>query len=115
MFWGCGDDIQVFALFATKFEADLCVFPAKFAKTRKLNQTFAYNDNAAAITNPSTGSKFTPHASSSSKRFTIIPSTASANIYWPLESPAPITFPSFNTTTPNESIFTAGQISCNGQ
>ncbi len=44
MFWGCGDDIQVFALFATKFEADLCVFPAKFAKTRKLNQTFAYND-----------------------------------------------------------------------
>ncbi len=29
----------------TKFEADLCVFPAKFAKTRKLNQTFAYNDN----------------------------------------------------------------------
>ena len=28
----------------TKFEADLCVFPAKFAKTRKLNQTFAYND-----------------------------------------------------------------------
>ena len=71
--------------------------------------------NAAAITNPSTGSKFTPHTSSSSKRFTIIPSTASANIYWPLESPAPITFPSFNTTTPNESIFTAGQISCNGQ
>ncbi len=48
MFWGCGDDIQVFALFAlfaTKFEADLCVFLAKFAKTRKLNQTFAYNDN----------------------------------------------------------------------
>jgi len=44
VFWGCGDDIQVFALFATKFEADLCVFPAKFAKTRKLNQTFAYND-----------------------------------------------------------------------
>ncbi len=29
----------------TKFGADLCVFPAKFAKTRKLNQTFAYNDN----------------------------------------------------------------------
>ena len=28
----------------TKFEADLWVFPAKFAKTRKLNQTFAYND-----------------------------------------------------------------------
>jgi hypothetical protein len=28
----------------TKFGADLCVFPAKFAKTRKLNQTFAYND-----------------------------------------------------------------------
>ncbi len=28
----------------TKFGADLCVFPAKFAKTRKLNQTFGYND-----------------------------------------------------------------------
>jgi len=32
----------------TKFGADLCVFPAKFAKTRKLNQTFAYNDIMAS-------------------------------------------------------------------
>lgn len=45
----------------------------------------------------------------------IIPSTPSANIYWPLESPAPITLPSFNTTTPEQSVLTAGQISCNGQ
>ncbi len=34
----------------TKFEADLCVFPAKFAKTRKLNQTFAYNDTVLFAT-----------------------------------------------------------------
>ncbi len=31
----------------TKFEADLCVFLVKFTKTRKLNQTFAYNDTTA--------------------------------------------------------------------
>jgi len=40
MFWGCGDICSI----CTKFEADLWVFPAKFAKTRKLNQTFGYND-----------------------------------------------------------------------
>ncbi len=39
----------------TKFGADLCVFPAKFAKTRKLNQTFGYNDSnvtSSALINP---------------------------------------------------------------
>ncbi len=45
-----GDDLGVWGWYlnicsiCTKFGADLCVFAAKFAKTRKLNQTFAYND-----------------------------------------------------------------------
>jgi hypothetical protein len=71
--------------------------------------------NATAITKLSKGLELPFHAAPSSKSSTIIPSSASANIYWPLESPAPIAGPSLAATTSNESTLTAGHISCNGQ
>lgn len=71
--------------------------------------------NATAITKPSKGLGIPVHAVPFAKRLSTIPSSASANIYWPLELPAPVTGPSPEGTTSNQSTLTVGQISCNGQ
>lgn len=71
--------------------------------------------NAAAVANLNKGLELPFHAASYSKNFTIIPSSASANIYWPLELPAPTRGPSLDRKVSSESTLTARQISCNGQ
>ena len=70
--------------------------------------------NATAIAKLNKGLEISIHAAPSSKYFSIIPFSASANIHWPLQSPAPITGPSVDATKTGSTL-AAGQISCNGQ